>query len=54
MKYGLNIIKIILSPQFGWLGGKGVEFHPWGLGIKLHKWLVQLTKVIFLTTWILH
>jgi hypothetical protein len=22
----------------GWLDGKGVELHPWGPKIKLHKW----------------
>jgi len=31
MKYGLNRINIRLFKQpMGWLGGKGVEFHPWG------------------------
>jgi hypothetical protein len=25
------------TQQMGWLGGKGVEFHPWGPKIKLHK-----------------
>jgi hypothetical protein len=38
MKYGLNKINIILfTQQMGWLGGKGVEFHPWGLRIKFYK-----------------
>jgi len=36
MKYGLNKIKI--TQQVEWLGGKGVELHPWCLRIKLHKW----------------
>jgi hypothetical protein len=22
----------------GWLGGKGIEFHIWGPGNKLHMW----------------
>jgi hypothetical protein len=35
MKYDLNKIKI--THQVEWLGGKGVEFHPWCLRIKLHK-----------------
>jgi hypothetical protein len=31
MKYGLNKIKIrLFTQQVGQLGGKGVEFHPWG------------------------
>jgi hypothetical protein len=32
MKYGLlNRINIkLFSQQVGWLGGKGVELHPWG------------------------
>jgi hypothetical protein len=25
------------TQQMGWLGGKGVEFHPGGPKIKLHK-----------------
>jgi hypothetical protein len=38
MKYGLNIMKIrLFTQQVGWLDGKGVEFHPWGPRIKLHK-----------------
>jgi hypothetical protein len=38
MKYGVNKINIILfTQQVGWLGGKGVELHPWGPRIKLHK-----------------
>jgi hypothetical protein len=29
MKYGLNIINIkIFTQQMGWLGYKGIEFHP--------------------------
>jgi hypothetical protein len=40
MKYGLNGINIQLFTQWmWWLGGKGIELHPWGLKIKLHKWL---------------
>jgi hypothetical protein len=39
MKYGLNKINIkLLTQQMGWLGGKGVKFHLWGLKIKFHKW----------------
>ncbi len=39
MKYGLNKINIrLFTQQVGWLGGKKVEFHPWGPRIKLHKW----------------
>jgi hypothetical protein len=31
MKYGLNWINIrLFGQQMGWLGGKGVELHPWG------------------------
>jgi hypothetical protein len=37
MKDGLNRIKIILFTQMGRLGGKGIELHPWGSRIKLHK-----------------
>jgi hypothetical protein len=38
MKCDLNKIKIkSFTQQMGWLGGKGVEFHPWGPRIKLHK-----------------
>jgi hypothetical protein len=38
MKYGLNIINIILlTQQVGEFGGKGIELHPWGPRIKLHK-----------------
>jgi hypothetical protein len=37
MKYGLNRIKIKLLTQVEWLGGKGVEFHPWGMTIKFQK-----------------
>jgi len=41
MKYGLNRINITLSTQkVGWLGGKGVELHPWGPRIKLYTWHV--------------
>jgi len=30
---------IIYSPQqVGWLGGKGVDLHPWGSRISLHEW----------------
>jgi len=39
MKYGLNKINIrLFTQQVGYLGGKGVELHPWDLKIKLHKW----------------
>jgi hypothetical protein len=39
MKYGLNKINITLfTQQAGWLGGKRIKLHPWGLRIKLHKW----------------
>jgi hypothetical protein len=40
MKYGLNRINIrLFTQQVGWqLGGKGVELHPWGPKVKLHKW----------------
>jgi hypothetical protein len=38
MKYGLNRIKIrLFTQQVGWLGGKGILFHPWDPRIKLHK-----------------
>jgi len=38
MKYGFNKIHIkLLSQQGGLLGGKGVEFDPWGPRIKLHR-----------------
>ncbi len=33
MKYGINKIKIrLFTQQVGWLGGKGVELHPWVQG----------------------
>jgi len=39
MKYGLNKINIkLFTQQVGWLGDKWIQFHPWGLNIKLHKW----------------
>jgi len=28
---------IIFAHQVGWFDGKGVDIHPWGLRIKLHK-----------------
>jgi hypothetical protein len=28
----------ILSQKVGYLCGKGVDFHPWGLNINSHKW----------------
>jgi hypothetical protein len=38
MNYGLNRIKIkLFTQQVRWLGGKGVELHPWGPKIKHHK-----------------
>jgi hypothetical protein len=38
MKYGFNRINIrLFTQQVRWLGGKEVEFHPWGPKIKLHK-----------------
>jgi hypothetical protein len=38
MKYGLIIIKTKLSTQQAeWLNGEGIELHPWGSKIKLHK-----------------
>jgi hypothetical protein len=38
MKYGLTKINIkSFYNKVGWLGGKGVELHPWGPRIKLHK-----------------
>jgi hypothetical protein len=38
MKYGLNRTNIkLFTQQMGWLGDKGIEFHPWGPRIKLHK-----------------
>jgi len=38
MKYGLNIIKIkLFTQQVEWLNGEGIELHPWGSRIKLHK-----------------
>jgi hypothetical protein len=38
MKYGLNRIIIkSFTKKMGWLGGKGIQFHPWGPKIKLHK-----------------
>jgi hypothetical protein len=37
MKYGLNKINTRLFTQkVGWLGGKGIELHPWGPKFKLH------------------
>jgi hypothetical protein len=37
MKNDLNRINItILTQKVGWLGGKGVELHPWGPRVKLH------------------
>jgi hypothetical protein len=42
MKYGLNIIESkFFTQKVGWLGGKGVEFHPWYPRIKLHKWQIR-------------
>ncbi len=39
MKYGLNKINTkLFTQQVGWLGGKRVQFCPWGPRIKLHKW----------------
>jgi hypothetical protein len=39
MKYGFSRINIkLFTQQVRWLGGKKVEFHPWGRKIKLHKW----------------
>jgi hypothetical protein len=38
MKYSLNKISIKLwTQQVGWLGGQGVELHPWGPRINFHK-----------------
>jgi len=38
MKYGLNKINTrLFTQQAGWFGGKGVQFHPWGLKIKFRK-----------------
>jgi hypothetical protein len=38
MKYGLNQINTkLFKQQVGWFGGKGIQFHPWGSRIKLHK-----------------
>jgi hypothetical protein len=38
IEYGVNRINVrLFTQQVGWLGGKGVELHPWGLRIKLHK-----------------
>jgi hypothetical protein len=28
---------IIFSHQVGWLDGKGIDIHAWGLRTKLHK-----------------
>jgi hypothetical protein len=31
MKYGLNKINTkLFTEQVKWLGGKGIQFHPWG------------------------
>jgi hypothetical protein len=38
MKCGLNKINTKFTQQARWLGGIGVEFHPWGPRIKLCKW----------------
>jgi hypothetical protein len=38
VKYGLNIMQsTIFAHQVGCFDGKGVDIHPWGLSIKLHK-----------------
>jgi hypothetical protein len=35
MNYGLNRIHIrLFGQQVGWLGGKGIQFHPWVQGSK--------------------
>ncbi len=36
MKYNVNRVNIKLFMQQVW-GDKGVELHPWGPRIKLHK-----------------
>ncbi len=39
MEYGLNKTNIrLFTQEMGWLGGKGIEFHIWGPGNKLHMW----------------
>jgi hypothetical protein len=40
MKYGLNRIIIytkLFTQQVASLNGEGIEVHPWGSRIKLHK-----------------
>ncbi len=38
IKYGLNKMHCTMfAHQVGWFDGKGVDIHPWGLSIKLHK-----------------
>jgi hypothetical protein len=34
----LNRMHIIILSQVGWLGGKKIDFHPWGSRINFHKW----------------
>jgi hypothetical protein len=29
---------ISMPQQVGWLGGKKIDFHPWGLKTNPHKW----------------
>jgi hypothetical protein len=39
IKYGVNKMhSITSSQQVGWFDGKGIDIHPWGLRMKLHKW----------------
>jgi len=38
IKYGLNRMhSTIFSYHMGWFSGKGVDIHPWGPRVKLHK-----------------
>jgi len=38
IKYGLDKMHCTMfAHQVGWFDGKGVDIHPWGLSIKLHK-----------------
>jgi hypothetical protein len=38
VKYGLNRMhSFTFLHQVGWFDGKGIDVHPWGLKIKLHK-----------------
>ncbi len=39
IKYEIKkMYPIIFSNQVGWINGKEIDIHPWGLRIKLHNW----------------